>query len=222
VLTLYQAEWCPFSSAVREVLTELGIDFVARQVEPWPEDRENLRDLSGKDEIPALETEDGRFIHGTRKIFGYLSDREPWEHAADHRRRFVDHRDAREADATGQLLEYFRESPVAESGTSPDDAEVVHVPGAKRYELRLNGERVGEAAYHRRDNRVSFLHTEVDPALEGHGFGSRLAAAALDDAREQGLEVVPLCPFMAAFIDRHGEYEDLVAPGYRDRHPKGG
>ena len=41
-------------------------------------------------------------------------------------------------------------------------------------------------------------------------------------AREQGLEVVPLCPFMAAFIDRHGEYEDLVAPGYRDRHPKGG
>ena len=81
MLTLYQAEWCPFSSAVREVLTELGIDFVARQVEPWPEDRENLRKLSGNDQIPALETENGRFIHGTRKIFGYLSDREPWEHA---------------------------------------------------------------------------------------------------------------------------------------------
>jgi hypothetical protein len=222
VLTLYQAEWCPFSSAVREVLTELGIDFVARQVEPWPEERKALRERSGDDEIPCLETEDGRFIHGTRKIFGYLSELEPWEHAADHRRRFVDHRDAREADAPGQLLEYFRESPLAETGASPDDAEVVHVPGANRYELLLDGKRVGEAAYHRRDNRISFLHTEVDPALEGHGFGSRLAAAALDDARTEGLEVVPLCPFMAAYIERHDEYEDLVAPGYRDRHAKGG
>jgi uncharacterized protein len=221
VLTLYQAEWCPFSSAVREVLTELGIDFTARQVEPWPEDRENLRTLSGKDEIPALETEDGRFVHGTRAIFAYLSDVEPWEHAADHRRRFVDHRDARQADAPGQLIEYFREGPGDETEVSPHDAEVVHVPEAKRYQLRLGGKRVGEAAYHRRDGRISFLHTEVDPALEGHGFGSRLAAAALDDARAQGLEVVPLCPFMAAFIDRHDEYEDLVAPGYRDRHPKG-
>ena len=44
-LTLYQAEWCPFSSAVREVLTELGIDAVIRQVEPWPEQREHLREV---------------------------------------------------------------------------------------------------------------------------------------------------------------------------------
>src|SRR5205814_1938712 len=124
----------------------LGIDFVARQVDPWPEDRENLRTLSGKDEIPALQTEDGRFVHGTRAIFAYLSDVEPWEHAAGHRRRFVDHRDAREADAPGQLLEYFHEGPGDETEVSPHDAEVVHVPEAKRYELRLGGKRVGEAA----------------------------------------------------------------------------
>ncbi len=222
MLTLYQAEWCPFSSAVREVLTELGIDFVARQVEPWPVQRDGLRERSGSDEIPALETEDGQFLHGTRAIFQYLRDVEPWEHADGHRRRFVDHRDAREADASGQLVEYFRESPGSETTASPDEAEVVHVPEAKRYELRVDGKRVGEAAYHRRNGRISFLHTEVDPALEGRGFGSRLAAAALDDARAQGLEVVPLCPFMEAFINRHGEYEDLVAPSYRDRHPKGG
>jgi glutathione S-transferase len=71
MLTLYQAEWCPFSSAVREVLTELGIDFVARQVEPWPEQRAGLRERSGSDLTPVLETEDGRFLHGTRAIFGY-------------------------------------------------------------------------------------------------------------------------------------------------------
>ena len=46
MLTLYQAEWCPFSSAVREVLTELGLDFVARQVEPWPEQRTALLERS--------------------------------------------------------------------------------------------------------------------------------------------------------------------------------
>ncbi|HEV8098138.1 MAG TPA: glutathione S-transferase N-terminal domain-containing protein, partial [Gaiellaceae bacterium] len=59
MLTLYQAEWCPFSSAVREVLTELGLDFVAKQVEPWPEQRLGLLERSGRDALPALETEDG-------------------------------------------------------------------------------------------------------------------------------------------------------------------
>ena len=76
---------------------------------------------------------------------------------------------------------------------------------------------IGEAAYRRRNGRIAFTHTEVDEALEGRGFGSRLAAAALDDARRQGLEVVPLCPFIARFIDRHPEYEDLVAADYRAR-----
>jgi len=45
-LVLYQAEWCPFSSAVREVLTELGLEFVARPVEPWPEQRAHLRNVA--------------------------------------------------------------------------------------------------------------------------------------------------------------------------------
>jgi predicted GNAT family acetyltransferase/glutaredoxin len=214
VLTLYQAEWCPFSSAVREVLTELGIDFVARQVEPWPEQRDRLRDLSGDDQIPALETEDGQFIHGTRAIFGYLGETEPWEHADGHRRRFLDHRAARESDAPGRLVEYFRASPGPEPTEEPT---VVNVPEASRYELRAGDRVIGEAAYHRRNGRIAFTHTEVDEALEGQGLGGRLAATALDDARRQGLEVVPLCPFVARFIERHPEYEDLVAADYRAR-----
>jgi predicted GNAT family acetyltransferase/glutaredoxin len=214
VLTLYQAEWCPFSSAVREVLTELGIDFVARQVEPWPEQRDRLRELSGDDQIPALETEDGRFVHGTRAIFGYLGETEPWEHADGHRRRFLDHRAARESDAPGRLVEYFRASPGPEPTEEPT---VVNVPEASRYELRAGDRVIGEAAYHRRNGRIAFTHTEVDEALEGRGLGSRLAAAALEDARSQGLEVVPLCPFMARFIDGHPEYEELVAADYRAR-----
>ncbi|MGZ4400985.1 MAG: glutaredoxin family protein [Gaiellaceae bacterium] len=65
MLTLYQTEWCPFSSAVREVLTELGIDFVARQVEPWPDERSELQAVAGTDQIPVLRAEDGRLYRGT-------------------------------------------------------------------------------------------------------------------------------------------------------------
>jgi predicted GNAT family acetyltransferase/glutaredoxin len=212
-LTLYQAEWCPFSSAVREVLTELGLDFVARQVEPWPEQRVALLERSGSDEIPALETEDGRFVHGTRAIFGYLQEREPWELAEAHRRRFLDHRDARESDAPGRLVEYFRASPGEEPSEEPT---VVHVPEASRYELRDGDRMIGEAAYRRRNGRLALIHTEVDEALEGRGLGSRLIATALDDARREGLEVVPLCPFVASYIRRHPEYQDIVAADYHN------
>ena len=215
-LVLYQAEWCPFSSAVREVLTELGIDFVARQVEPWPDQRDGLRELAGSDTTPVLETEDGSFYRGTREIFDYLRGREAWSHAAQHRRRFADHRDARESGTADQLLEYFRETDEleAEAGGSADDAVVVDAPEERRYELRLDGRLIGLAAYRRRNGRIVFTHTEVSDDLEGHGFGSKLAGEALDDACRQGLEVVPLCPFIAHYIKEHPDYQDLVAPSY--------
>ena len=148
VPTLYQAEWCPFSAAVREVLTELGIDFVARQVEPWPGERSELRALAGTELIPVLRTEDGRLFRGTREIFAHLHERDPWRFAAAHRRRFADHRDARESDATGQLIEYFRGTDELEAASgSVEDAKVVDVPEASRYELRLGGRLIGLAAY---------------------------------------------------------------------------
>jgi uncharacterized protein len=217
VLTLHQAEWCPFSSAVREVLTELGIDFVARQVEPWPDERAGLKARARTDEIPTLETEDGRFFSGTRAIFGFLHDFDPGKNAASHRERFLEHRDARASDAPGQLVEYFRSSGElqASDSTSPDEADVVHVPASSRYELRCDGRLVGLAAYHRRDGRLAVTHTEVDPSCEGRGFGSRLVRGVLDDAREQGLEVVPLCPFVSYYVSRHPKYAELVAPAYR-------
>ncbi|HEX5251866.1 MAG TPA: glutathione S-transferase N-terminal domain-containing protein [Gaiellales bacterium] len=106
-VNLYQAEWCPFSSAVREVLTELGIDVVLRQVEPSPEQRDRLREVAGTDEIPVLVTEDGRVFRGTGEIFAHLATRAPGCFAADHRRRYAEHREARQAEATGRLLEHF-------------------------------------------------------------------------------------------------------------------
>jgi len=221
LVTLYQAEWCPFSSAVREVLTELGIDAVVRQVEPWPQQRERLRELAGTDQIPVMQTEDGQILRGTREIFAHLRRREPWRFAAVHRRRFADHRDARESDAAGKLLEYFRDAGELETGerraAPAGDATVINVPEAHRYELLLGGERIGELAYRQRNDRIAFTHTNVDPAYEGRGFGSRLAEAALADARREGLAVVPLCPFIAWYIEQHPEHEQLVAPDYATR-----
>jgi hypothetical protein len=69
----------------------------------------------------------------------------------------------------------------------------------------------GFAAYRRREGRVVFTHTEVDDAFEGRGVGSTLVRAALDAVRDEGVQVVPLCPFVRSYIHRHPEYADLVA-----------
>jgi len=106
---------------------------------------------------------------------------------------------------------------VADHVEAPTEAEVVHVPEASRFELRLGDRLIGYADYHRRNNRIAFTHTEVDEPYEGRGFGSLLAEAALNMAGEEGLEVVPLCPFIAHFIDENPDYARLVAPDHRAR-----
>jgi uncharacterized protein len=83
-------------------------------------------------------------------------------------------------------------------------------PDANRYEIKVDGALAGFAAYHRSPDRIVFTHTEVDDAYEGQGVGSQLARAALDGARHDALRVTPRCEFIAAYIDRHPEYADLV------------
>lgn len=95
----------------------------------------------------------------------------------------------------------------AEEGT---DVEVTDVAERSRYEARSGGELAGFAEYRRRPDRLVFTHTEVRPEHGGRGIGTTLIRAALDSARAQGLGVTPLCPFVAAFIDEHPGYADLV------------
>ena len=205
MLKLYQAEWCPYSSAVREVLTELGLPFVAQPVEPDPADRATLEEVAGTGEIPVLQDEEGSIHRGCPEIFRYLEGRRGWQHGEAHRQKFVDHREERAEDRMGQLVEQFRARRGDEPAGGPDDAEVVHVPEETRYELRLGDRRVGHVAYFRRGDAIAFTHTEIDPACEGRGFGTRLVAGALADARREGLRVVPLCSFVAAYVRRHPE-----------------
>jgi len=79
----------------------------------------------------------------------------------------------------------------------------------QRYEALRDGEVLGFAAYQRTDELIVFTHTEVDPALEGQGIGGVLVKAALDNVRELGLRVLPICPFVQAWMQRHSEYADL-------------
>jgi predicted GNAT family acetyltransferase len=85
------------------------------------------------------------------------------------------------------------------------------VPEADRFEIREGEQVLGVAAYERRGEAVVFTHTEVDPDAGQSGLGSTLVRAALDDVRTRGGKVVPLCPFVRGWIDRHPEYADLVA-----------
>lgn len=82
----------------------------------------------------------------------------------------------------------------------------------QRYELREADEVVGTAVFDDRGPRRVFLHTEVDDGLQGKGAGSTLVRGALDDTREQGRLVVPECPYVARWIERHDDYADLLDP----------
>ena len=85
-------------------------------------------------------------------------------------------------------------------------------PDKSRYEALVeSGVVAGFSEYKKRGGLLIFTHTEVDDAFEGQGVGSALARGALDGARTTGLAVRPLCPFIKAYIDRHPEYQDLVA-----------
>jgi predicted GNAT family acetyltransferase len=91
------------------------------------------------------------------------------------------------------------------------DVRVADDPSALEYTATVDGERAGVIRYTREGDTITMVHTEVDPKWEGSGIGSTLVHDALEDVRAHGRRVVPLCPFVSAYIDRHpGEYDDLL------------
>ena len=91
------------------------------------------------------------------------------------------------------------------------DIVFVDSPDHHRYELRDGDELIGFIAYRLGDGVITLVHTEVDPAHSGQGHAATLARGALDDARSRGLAVVPSCPYVASYVEKHPEYADLVA-----------
>ncbi|HEY6569518.1 MAG TPA: GNAT family N-acetyltransferase [Candidatus Limnocylindrales bacterium] len=96
------------------------------------------------------------------------------------------------------------------TGGADSAFEVRDNTDAHRFEAWVDGALAGFSEYEPRDGWLVFVHTEVLPAFEGKGVGSRLATWALDDVRARGLKLTPQCPFIAAFIKRHPAYADLV------------
>ena len=79
-----------------------------------------------------------------------------------------------------------------------------------RYEYAAEGA-ISFIDYRRASGVIALTHAEVPPQLEGRGIGSRMARAVLDAIRANGEKVIPQCSFVASFIRRHPEYQDLVA-----------
>lgn len=88
--------------------------------------------------------------------------------------------------------------------------EVTDAPDRHRYEATVDGTLAGFAQYREVDGARVFTHTEVFDAYEGKGVGGALARGALDDVRDRGGRLVALCPFIAAYLDRHPAYAELV------------
>jgi predicted GNAT family acetyltransferase len=97
------------------------------------------------------------------------------------------------------------------------ETTVIDNPGAGRFEITVGGKVAGFAAYQRNGSTVSFTHTEIEPRFEGKGLGSTLARSALDATRAEGRSVLPFCPFIRAYLERHPEYVDLVPADQRSR-----
>jgi predicted GNAT family acetyltransferase len=96
------------------------------------------------------------------------------------------------------------------SSEKAPELRIVDNPEANRFEAHLGDQLVGFSEYRPATGRIIFVHTEVDPGFEGRGYGSRLAKGALDVVRARGMKASIHCPFIAAYLERHREYDDIV------------
>lgn len=96
--------------------------------------------------------------------------------------------------------------------------ELIHDPVGRRYELRGDGgDLLGFVEYRPAGESAIVAHTEVSPEHEGEGIGGRLVRGAFAALAAEGKTVIPLCPFAAAYVRRHPELVELVAPSLREQ-----
>jgi predicted GNAT family acetyltransferase len=94
------------------------------------------------------------------------------------------------------------------------DVTVADVAEHHRFEARTaDGTLAGLAAYQLNGGAITFTHTETEPAFEGQGVAAQLVRFALRDARRRGLQIVPVCPYVAAYLKRHPDVFDGIDPG---------
>lgn len=95
-------------------------------------------------------------------------------------------------------------------GNENEDVSISNQDARQRYEIVVAGELAGFVDYRAQGTSVTLVHTEVLPQFEGRGLAGRLAEFALEDLRQQGAKVVPACSYIAKYIQRHPQLQDLV------------
>jgi uncharacterized protein len=88
-------------------------------------------------------------------------------------------------------------------------------PARHRYEITVGGDLAGFTVYELRPDVIAFMHTEIGDEWGGRGLGSTLVRCTLDDVRSRGLAVLPYCPFVRSWLERHEDYVDLVPANLR-------
>ncbi len=97
-------------------------------------------------------------------------------------------------------------------GASSTSTNIVqHLQEHGRFRMLIDDREVAVLDYRRLPSIWNIVHTYTDPASRGHGFASDLVRAALDAARDEGVKVIPTCPYVSWWIAGHGGYQDLVA-----------
>ena len=100
---------------------------------------------------------------------------------------------------------------------TPPDLTVRDNEEKHRFEIDLGDGTFAVADYKLVPGSIVFTHTEVPEAHEGHGIGTKLIEFALASARERGLQVIPICPFVRAYIQQHREEQDLLSDHWREK-----
>lgn len=103
-------------------------------------------------------------------------------------------------------------SRMADSSSTP---AIRDNPERHRFEADLGDGSFAIAEYTLSPGKITFTHTEVPPEHEGKGIGSELIRYALDETRRRGLQAIPICPFFAAYMQKHADVQDLIDPAWR-------
>jgi uncharacterized protein len=86
---------------------------------------------------------------------------------------------------------------------------IIHDASKQRFEIDIDGQ-LSVLEYTFKNHRLFLTHTEVPPALENQGLGTKLAHAALEYARQNDLSVIAICPFVQDYVTGHPEYQSFV------------
>jgi hypothetical protein len=91
-----------------------------------------------------------------------------------------------------------------------EQLQVTHNQAEKRFEAALNEDDLALAAYRKDGSTYVFTHTEVPPAYEGLGIAGKVVKTALETVKAEGATMIPVCPYVKAYVKRHPEYEALI------------